>query len=322
MPAKAGIYVFLGEIMKISIIGAGNVGATIAHICLMKNLGDIYLLDIAEDMAKGKAIDLNQSKFLFNSKFSVEGGSDYSVLSNSDFIIITAGLARKPGMSRDDLLFKNFEIVRDICLKIKELKKEYFIIVVSNPLDIMAYTAYQTLGFSKSKVLGMAGVLDTYRYMHYIQKKLNTNTTDIKALTLGSHGDTMVPVTSLTKTDGKSLSSILSPGEIAEIENKTKNGGAEIVALLKTGSAYYAPAASTVRMIEAIANNENVVLPCSVYTQGEYGINDIFIGLPVLLNKNGFEKIEIINLSDEEMSALKKSAEAISEQINKIKNKF
>ncbi len=308
--------------MKISIIGAGNVGATIAHICLMKELGDIYLLDIAEDMAKGKAIDLNQSKFLFNSKFSVNGGSDYSALKDSDFIVITAGLARKPGMSRDDLLFKNFEIVRDICLKIKELNIHPFIIIVSNPLDIMAYTAYKTLGFPESKVLGMAGVLDTYRYMHYIQKKLNINSTDITALTLGSHGDTMVPVTSITKVYGKPLASLLSPEEITEIENKTKNGGSEIVSLLKTGSAYYAPAASTVRMMDAIIKDENAVFPCSVYARGEYGIKDIFIGLPALLNKNGFEKVITIDLSQEEILALKKSADAISEQINKIKDKF
>jgi len=308
--------------VKISIIGAGNVGATIAHICLMKNMGDIYLLDVAEDVAKGKAVDLNQSKFLFNSKFSVEGGCDYSSVKNSDFVIITAGLARKPGMSRDDLLLKNFDIVRDVCLKIKELKIEPFVIVISNPLDIMAYTAYKTLGFPRSKVLGMAGVLDTYRYMHYIQKKLNTTTTNINAMTIGSHGDTMVPITSFTQVNGKKISELLSPEEIAEIENKTRNGGAEIVSLLKTGSAYYAPAASAVRMMDAIIKNENAVLPCSVYADGEYGFKDIFIGLPVKLNKKGADGIKIIDLTEGEKSLLKKSADAITEQIKIIKDRL
>jgi malate dehydrogenase len=308
--------------MKISIIGAGNVGATIAHICLMKNLGNIYLLDIAEDMAKGKAIDLNQSKFLFKSKYYVDGGSDYAQIKDSDFIIITAGLARKPGMSRDDLLFKNFEIIKDISLKIKSLNISPFVIVVSNPLDIMTYAVFKLLNLPKSKVLGMAGVLDTYRFLHYIQKKLNTNTVKMDALTLGSHGDTMVPVSSIAKVDGKKLSTLLSEQDIKELEDKTKNGGAEIVSLLKTGSAYYAPAASTVKMIEAIAKNENAMLPCSVYAQGEYGIKDIFIGLPCILNKNGFEKVKIISLTEEEKSLLIKSANAIMEQIEKIKDRL
>ncbi len=308
--------------MKFGIIGAGNVGATIAHILLFKNYGDIYLLDIAEDIAKGKAIDLNQSKFLFNSEYSVKGGNDYLEIKDADFIIITAGLARKPGMSRDDLLFKNFEILKDICIKIKEFKKEPFIIVVSNPLDIMAYTAYKILGFSKSKILGMAGVLDSYRFMHFIQNTFETKTTKIEAMTLGSHGDTMVPLTSKVRVDGELLISKILPEKIKEIEEKTKNGGAEIVNLLKSGSAYYAPAAAVVRMIDAIVNDENIVLPCSVYAEGEYGINDIFIGLPALLNKNGFERVEILDISQDEKNKLLNSANSIKEQINKINNKI
>lgn len=308
--------------MKISIIGAGNVGATIAHICIMKNFGDIYLLDIAEDMAKGKAIDINQSKFFFNSIYSVKGGNDYNQIKDSDFIIITAGIARKPGMSRDDLLFKNFEIIKEISLKIKQMNISPFIIVVSNPLDIMAYVVYKILGISKAKVIGMAGVLDTYRFIHFIQQKLNTNSINIKALTLGSHGDTMVPISSMAYVEDKKLIDILSKDEIKELEEKTKNGGAEIVSLLKTGSAYYAPAASTVRMMQAIINDENVVLPCSVYAEGEYGIRDIFIGLPALLNRNGFEKVEMIDLTEEEKLNLKRSADSIAEQIKKIQDKL
>ncbi|MCX7698836.1 MAG: malate dehydrogenase, partial [Candidatus Goldbacteria bacterium] len=197
-----------------------------------------------------------------------------------------------------------------------------FIIVVTNPLDIMAYTVYKILGFSRKRVLGMAGVLDTYRFIHFIQKKLNTNTLNIKTIILGSHGDTMVPVSSITQVGDKRLVDILSHNEIKELEEKTKNGGAEIVSLLKTGSAYYAPAASTVRMIEAIIRDENIVLPCSVYAEGEYNIKDIFIGLPVVLNKTGFDRIEEINLTEEEKANLKKSADAIAEQINKIKDKL
>jgi malate dehydrogenase len=308
--------------LKIGIIGAGNVGASIAHIALMKGLGDIYLLDIAADMAKGKAMDLNQSKFLFNSPCAVDGGGDYDGIMDCDFIVITAGLARKPGMSRDDLLFKNFEIVRDVCLKIKPSKKQPFIIVVSNPLDVMTYAAFKTLGYPKNKVLGMAGVLDTYRFMHNIQKKLDTRSVKIEALTLGSHGDTMVPVSSLAKVDGKDLNKLVSPGDLKTLENNTKNGGAEIVALLKTGSAYYAPAASAVRMMEAIAKDQNAVLPCSVLAEGEYGINGIFIGLPVRLNKNGWDKVIDVKMTDDENKQLSASAAAIKEQIDKIKNKF
>lgn len=308
--------------MKFGIIGAGNVGSTIAHILLFKNFGDIYLLDIAKDIATGKAIDLNQSKFLFNSKSNIEGGDDYSKIKDADFIIITAGLARKPGMSRDDLLFKNFEIVSGICKKIKEFDREFFVIVVSNPLDIMAYTAYKILNFSKSKIMGMAGVLDTYRFKYFIQQRLKTLTVNIDAMILGSHGDTMVPVSSKVKVDGQLLNQILTYDDIREIENKTKNGGAEIVSLLRSGSAYYAPAASTVRMIEAIINDENSVLPCSVYVEGEYGINDIFIGLPAILNKEGVKSILEIELTENEMSQFLISTKAIKEQIDKIKIKL
>jgi malate dehydrogenase len=308
--------------LKIGIIGAGNVGASVAHIALMKNLGDIYLLDIAADMAKGKAIDLNQSKYLFNSTAVVDGGDDYNQINDCDFVVVTAGLARKPGMSRDDLLFKNFEIVRDVCLKIKQSKKQPFVIIVSNPLDVMAYTAFKTLGYPKNRVLGMAGVLDTYRFLHNIQKKLGTRTLKIDALTLGSHGDSMVPVSSEAKVDGKNLNKLVSPEDLKMLEDKTKNGGAEIVALLKTGSAYYAPAASTVRMMEAIINNQNVMLPCSVLAEGEYGINDIFVGLPVKLNKTGYAGAINVKMNEDEKKQLAASAAAIAEQISKIKSKF
>jgi len=304
--------------MRFAVIGAGNVGATIAHLLIMKGFGNVYLLDIMADMAKGKAVDLNQSKFLFKSGCSVKGGDDYSEIIDSDFIIITAGLARKPGMSRDDLLMKNLEIIKGISLKIKESKKSPFVIVVSNPLDIMTYAVYRLTGFPANKVMGMAGVLDTYRFMHYIQDKLGTKTPEIEALTLGSHGDTMVPVSSLTKVEGKSIGSLMNEQELAETEEKTKQGGAEIVGLLKTGSAYYAPAASAVRMVESIVSDEGAVLPCSVLARGEYGIKDIFIGLPAKLDKSGFSGIVKMGLNEKERAELAKSAEAIKEQVDKI----
>ncbi len=308
--------------MKFGIIGAGHVGASIAHLLVMKKAGDIYLLDIDADMAKGKAIDLNQSKFLFDSPYDVEGGGDYEKIMGCNFIVITAGLARKPGMSRDDLLMKNFEIMKSVSLEIKKSKKEPIVIVVSNPLDIMAYTVYKTTGFPKNRVIGMAGILDTYRFKHYIQQHLGTKTTSIEALTLGSHGDTMVPVSSSASVDNKKLFGLIPAEELTALEEKTKKGGAEIVGLLKTGSAYYAPAASVVRMLEAVINDEKAILPCSVPAEGEYGINDIYIGLPVKLGAGGAEKIREISLSEKEKKQLADSAKAITAQIEKIKDKI
>ncbi|HDQ25970.1 MAG TPA: malate dehydrogenase [bacterium] len=305
--------------MKIGIIGAGNVGATTAHIALMKNLGDIYLLDIEPDMAKGKAIDLNQSKYLFGADVSVEGGDDYERIKASDIIVITAGLARKPGMSRDDLLVKNFEIIKSISLKIKDSPKEPVVIVVSNPLDLMAYTAYRVTGFPRSRVLGMAGILDTYRFYHFIQSKTGAKSKAISSMILGSHGDTMVPLISHTKINRLDISSVIPAEDIKILSDRARNGGAEIVSLLKTGSAYYAPAASTVRMMEAIVKDENALLPCSVYADGFYGLDDLFIGLPVKLSKKGADAVVDIKLTHEEGRALYDSAAAIKEQITKIK---
>ena len=307
---------------KIGIIGAGNVGASVAHISLMKNLGDIYLLDIAADMAKGKAIDLNQSKFLLGSDAKVEGGDDYGQILDSDVIVVTAGLARKPGMTRDDLLMKNFEIIKDVSLKIKAAKKNPFVIVVSNPLDIMAWTVYKVTGFNRHRVMGMAGVLDTYRFFHFIQNKLKVPTNYIESMILGSHGDTMVPLMSATKVAGKELTAHMSASEAQELADKAKNGGAEIVSLLKTGSAYYAPAASAVRMMECLINDRKATLPCSVYTEGEYGFKDVFIGLPVILGGSGIQKIVDVKMTADEKKALEASVNAVKEQIDKVKDKI
>ncbi|MGD0565788.1 MAG: malate dehydrogenase [Candidatus Goldiibacteriota bacterium] len=307
---------------KIGIIGAGNVGATTAHLALVKDMGDIYLLDIAADMAKGKAIDLNQSKFLFGSDARIEGGNDFSKILESDIIVITAGLARKPGMTRDDLLFKNFEIIRDISLKIKESKKNPVVIVVSNPLDVMAYTVFKVTGFPRNRVIGMAGVLDTYRFYHFIQNRLEVPYRYMESMILGSHGDTMVPVLSQTMVAGKPLDAKVTPSEEHELADMARNGGAEIVSLLKTGSAYYAPAASVVRMMESILLNRKGILPCSVYADGEYGYRDIFIGLPITLGESGVDKISTIKLTEGEKNSLDASAKSIKEQIDKIKDKI
>jgi malate dehydrogenase len=307
---------------KIGIIGAGNVGATTAHLALIKDMGDIYLLDIAADMARGKAIDLNQSKFLFGSDARVEGGDDYSKIMECDIIVVTAGLARKPGMTRDDLLFKNFDIMKDISLKLKQSKKNPIVIVVSNPLDVMAYTVYKVTGFPRNRVIGMAGVLDTYRFYHFIQNRLEVPYRYMESMILGSHGDTMVPVLSQTKVAGKLLEEKTSPVEAHELADMARNGGAEIVSLLKTGSAYYAPAASVVRMMESILLNRKGILPCSVFADGEYGYKEIFLGLPITLGPSGVDKISVIKMTEGEKNSLDASAKSIKEQIDKIKDKI
>ncbi|HDT15272.1 MAG TPA: malate dehydrogenase [Firmicutes bacterium] len=307
---------------KIGIAGAGNVGATAAHICLMKNLGDIYLLDIDADMAKGKALDMSQSKFLFNSDIKISGGSDYRQLCESDYIIITAGLARKPGMSRDDLLIKNFEIMKGICTEIKNSGKDPFIIVVSNPLDIMTLTAFRITGFPENKVMGMAGVLDTYRLLNNIQEIRGAASENISSMILGGHGDTMVPLKTKTTINNSNVSDTLSQEEWGSVSDRAAKGGAEIVSLLKTGSAYYAPAASTVKMLDAIINDTGALLPCCVNAGGKYGINDIFIGLPVILDKTGVREIVEFELSPDEKESLIKSAQSIKEQAALIMDKF
>ncbi|MFP4466678.1 MAG: malate dehydrogenase [Candidatus Goldiibacteriota bacterium] len=307
---------------KIGIVGAGNVGATAAHLCLMKNLGDIYLLDIDADMAKGKALDMSQSKFLFGSDTQIKGGDDYSELNKCDYIVITAGLARKPGMSRDDLLVKNFEIMKGICTEIKNSGKEPFIIVVSNPLDIMTLTAFKTTGFPENKVMGMAGVLDTYRLLNNIQEIRGAASENISSMILGGHGDTMVPLKTKTTINGSNVSDTLSQEEWGAVSDRAAKGGAEIVSLLKTGSAYYAPAASTVKMLDAIINDTGALLPCCVNAGGKYGINDIFIGLPVILDKTGVREIVELELSPGEKENLMKSAQSIKEQAAVITGKF
>jgi len=304
---------------KISIIGAGNVGATCAHWLLVKDLGEIVLLDINKDLAYGKALDLKQAGPAWGNDFNIVGTDDYKEIINSDIVIITAGLPRQPGMSRDDLLYKNKEIVQDISKNVAKYASESILIVVSNPLDAMVYVAYKITGFPKNRVIGMAGVLDTARLTTFIADELNVPEKDISTMVLGGHGDDMVPVISQTKVNSRPLRSILSPNKIKEIIQRTRKGGAEIVNYLKTGSAYYAPGASIALMVESILKDAQKVLPCSVLLEGEYGVTGYFIGVPVRLGKNGVEKIIELELDSEEREAFKKTVQRVKNLIDQIK---
>ncbi|MGC8766685.1 MAG: malate dehydrogenase [Brevinematia bacterium] len=306
---------------KVTVVGAGNVGAVVANMIAIKGYADISLIDINEDLAKGKSIDISQQCALLNSDSKVIGSNDYSITENSDITVITAGFPRKPGMKREELIETNSKIVKEIVEKIKLYSPSTIFIVVTNPVDTISYLTYKVSGLEREKVIGMGGVLDTARFKYYIKQKLNVSYNSINAVVLGGHGDEMVPAVSLTNVAGKPLKELLSQEEIDEIVNKTRNGGAEIVNLLKTGSAYYAPGIAVVKMIESILFDKNEILPCSVFCKGEYGINELFFGLPVKLNRNGINEIVEITLTEEERNLLKKSVESVKithEIVNKI----
>ena len=304
--------------MKISIIGSGNVGATAAWQLLQKDFSDIIITDVVPGIAEGKTLDMMHAAALLGLRHKISGTGDISQIKNSDIVVITAGLARKPGMTRLDLLQKNAEIVKGICKSIKESAPNSIVIIVTNPLDIMAYLALKTTGFSANKVFGMAGVLDTARFRHYASIASNVPADKIDTMVLGSHGDLMLPLLEYTKINGKPISSALSREKIDEIVNKTRNAGAEVVALLLTGSAYYAPAASIVEMIEAIANDSKKQFPICAYLNGEYGLKDLCIGVPCVLGKDGIEKIVELELSAEEKAILGKCAEEIKQGIKEL----
>ncbi|HEX2983047.1 MAG TPA: malate dehydrogenase [Ignavibacteriales bacterium] len=308
---------------KITVIGAGNVGATAAHTIAKKDFAEeIVLIDVAEGIPQGKALDMWESSpvELFNSR--IIGTNDYKESKNSEIIIITAGLPRKPGMSRDDLLAANTDIMKSVVEKAVEYSPQAIIIVVSNPLDVMAYVAKTVSGFERRRIIGMAGILDSARFRLFIAKELGISTRDIQAMTLGGHGDSMVPLVNYSTVSGIPISQLISKERIDKLVERTKNGGIEIVNLLKTGSAFYAPAASAVEIAEAIAKNSKRILPCSVYCAGEYGLNDVFCGVPVLITKNGAEKIIELKLSSEEAAALKASADDVKKNIEKIRLKI
>ena len=299
---------------KISIIGAGNVGSTLAFLLSINEISNVVLLDIQEEMSKGKALDMMQMLSVFGSDIEIIGTNNYEYIKNSDIVVITAGIARKPGMSREDLLNTNSNIMKEVVNNIYKYSPGSIVIVVSNPLDVMTYLAYKILsnyGWERSKVFGMAGVLDTARFKYFASKKLGISSSNINALVLGSHGDTMIPILSHTNVEGIPIKDLLSKDDLDELINKTRNGGAEIVSLLKTGSAYFAPAASVFVMIKSILWDKKSILPVSVYCQGEYGYDDLVIGLPVVLGKNGIEKIIQIKLDESEKAELDKSAEKI-----------
>ena len=298
---------------KITIVGAGNVGATAAHWCAARELGDIVLLDIPEagDMPKGKALDLMQASPIFNFNSRIVGTSNYDDSCDSDVVVVTAGIPRKPGMSRDDLLATNAKIMTAVCTQVKRTSPEAVVIVVSNPLDAMVQRAQQVTGFPPQRVVGQAGVLDTARYRTFLALELGVSVEDISALLMGGHGDTMVPLASCTSVGGIPVTQLIGAKRLEEIIDRTRNGGAEIVGLLKTGSAYYAPAAATAQMVEAVARDTKRLIPCAAYCDKEYGVGGFYVGVPVILGSGGVEKIIELKLTDSEKAAFQKSVDAV-----------
>jgi malate dehydrogenase len=303
---------------KITVIGAGNVGATLAHRIADKQLADVVVIDILEGVPQGKGLDLLQAGPIEGYDVKIKGTNDYRDTANSDLVVMTAGFPRKPGMSRDDLLRANFEVVKSAVEQAAKASPKAFLIVVTNPLDAMVQTAYRVSGFPKNRVLGMAGILDSARYCTFIAEALNVSVQDVQGLVLGGHGDTMVPVPSYTTVAGVPISQLMPKDQLDKIIERTRKGGGEIVALLKTGSAYYAPSAAVVQMIDAIFNDRKKILPCAAYLEGEYGIKGLFVGVPVKLGANGVEKIVEIKLTPEEQAALNKSAAAVKELVDII----
>jgi malate dehydrogenase len=300
---------------KITIIGAGNVGATCAHWAAAKELGDIVLVDIVEGLPQGKGLDLMEAAPIERFDSNIIGTNSYDPTENSDVIIITSGLARKPGMSRDDLLAKNVEIVSSVTREAARRSPNAVLIVVSNPLDAMVYTAWKASGFPTHQVVGQAGVLDTARYRTFIAMELSCSVEDITALLLGGHGDDMVPLPSYTSVAGIPVTSLISKAKLDAIVDRARKGGAEIVNLLKTGSAYYAPAAASVQMAEAIIKDKKRILPCAAYCDREYGIGGYFVGVPCVLGKGGVEKVLEVPLSADESAAFKVSIEHVKELV-------
>jgi malate dehydrogenase len=303
---------------KITVVGAGNVGATLAHRLADKQLADIVLIDILEGIPQGKGLDLLQAGPIEGYDVKVKGTNDYADTVNSDLVVLTAGFPRKPGMSRDDLLKANFDVVKGTTEQVVKYSPNCILIVVTNPLDAMAQTAYKVSGFPKNRVMGMAGILDSARYRTFLAEALNVSVKDVQGLVLGGHGDTMVPVPSYTTVAGIPIAQLMPKEQLDKIIARTAKGGGEIVNLLKTGSAYYAPSAAVVEMVDAIFNDRKKILPCAAYLEGEYGINGLFVGVPCKLGARGIEQIIEIKLTAEEDAALKKSAAAVKELVDII----
>jgi malate dehydrogenase len=306
---------------KVTVIGAGNVGANCALRIADKELADVVLLDIADGIPQGKGLDILQSGPVEGYDVKVIGTTDYADTAGSDIVVITAGIARKPGMSRDDLLAINNDVVRSAAENAIKYSPNAILILVTNPLDVMCWAAWRATGLPKNRVIGMAGVLDTARFRTFLGEALNVSVENISALVLGGHGDTMVPITRMTNVSGIPLSELLDAETIAAIVTRTQNGGAEIVKHLKTGSAYYAPSAATVEMVESILKDKKKVLPCAALLEGEYGIDGIFFGVPVKLGAGGIEKVYEVQLTDDEKAAMAKSAASVREMVDVLKQK-
>ncbi len=302
--------------MKITVVGAGNVGATVAQVLANRELAnEIWLVDIAEGIAKGKALDMYESMPIFASSSKIYGTSDYAPTADSDIVVITAGLARRPGMTRDDLLIKNATIVSGCAENAYKYSPNAIFIVVSNPLDVMTYVTLRKTNLPKNKVIGMAGILDTARYRSFISMELGVSVKDISALVLGGHGDTMVPLPRYTTVAGIPITELLSPEKIHAIVDRAAKGGIEIVNYLQTGSAYYAPGTAAVEIVESIVKDQNRILPCTVLLDGEYGFNDVCIGVPVILGKEGIKEVIELKLNEDEMNLFKASADHVKQTI-------
>jgi malate dehydrogenase len=303
---------------KVTIVGSGNVGATAAHWIASKELADVVLIDIIDGVPQGKGLDLLEAMPIEKRDSYVKGTNDYADTANSDIVVITAGIPRKPGMSRDDLLKTNHKIMSDVVSKVVQYSPNTIIIVVSNPLDAMAQAAYKLSGFSRNRVIGMAGVLDSSRFRTFIAEELKVSVENVTAFVLGGHGDTMVPLPRYSTVAGIPITELMDQATVERLVKRTRDGGIEIVNYLKTGSAYYAPSAAAVEMVEAILKDKKKILPCAAYLEGEYGINGMYVGVPVKLGERGIEQIIQIKLTAEEQAALNKSAESVKELVGVI----
>jgi len=305
---------------KITLIGAGQIGGTLAHLISIKELGDVVLFDVAEGLAKGKALDIAQSTSVEGLNINLIGTSDYSDIKNSDVIIITAGVARKPGMSRDDLLETNLKIIKQVADGIKKNSPNAFVICITNPLDIIVMALQKYSGFPTNKVVGMAGVLDSSRFKYFLSQELKVPTKAINTLVLGGHGDTMVPMLEHTTINGKPLKQLIKADKLESLIKRTRKGGAEIIKFLQKGSAFYAPAASGVEMAESYLKDLKKKLPCAAYLKGEYGVNNLYAGVPVIIGKNGVEKIVELDLSPIEKKQFNLSIQSVKELYKVAKN--
>jgi malate dehydrogenase len=311
----------VGKRFKIVVVGAGNVGASVAQYCAELDLGDIVLTDVVEGLPQGKALDITEAGPIRGYTARVTGTNDYADIAGADVVVVTAGLARKPGMTRLDLLEKNGAIISDVCANIAKYAPNSIVIVVTNPLDVMVYLAYKKLGFPHQRVMGMAGVLDSARMRAFVAMELNVSMKNVDTMVLGSHGDDMVPLPQYTTVSGIPITKLLPKERIDAIVERTRKGGGEIVALLKTGSAYYAPAASATRMVQSIVRDEKQILPCAAYLDGQYGLQDIYMGVPCILGAEGVERILELELTQDEKASLHKSAEEVRTGIRALQER-